>query len=354
MRPILLLSALSLFLTSAVSLKKADVKETFEEMLQLHVEHDQINPLLVKRACKIFIEQFDSAKLYLLEDEVGRLSFPDKKKLDAGVARYQNNDLSNFNEINKVICRSIKRARQWRQEYQKELILSAHDLQPVREETFLSYAETEAQLKSRVQHQLTRILLEERKMNQLDDWSPQDREKIFNLWERRFQAREELYLTKGADDEHYLTLHTLHALSKSLDAHTAYFSPEEATDLRTNLEKQFEGIGVVLREGINGVIIENLVKGGPAEKSQKIQSGDQIVQIDKKKVSDMSYGQVLNALKGDGSKDIELGLKRKGDTRIHYVTLQREKISMDDDRLKCHSTPCGERAHRHSHPSFLL
>ncbi len=61
MRPILVLSALSLLLISATSLKKGDVKETFDEMLHLHVEHDQMSPLLIKRASKIFIEQFDSA-----------------------------------------------------------------------------------------------------------------------------------------------------------------------------------------------------------------------------------------------------------------------------------------------------
>ncbi|MBS0629507.1 MAG: PDZ domain-containing protein [Verrucomicrobia bacterium] len=341
MRTLLLLSLTSLLLSSAASLKKGDVKETFDEMLQMHVQQEQMNPMLIKRASKIFIEQFDSAKIYLLESEVHRLAFPDKKKLEMGVARYQNDDLSNFNEINKIVCQAIKRARQWRHEFQKEYILSAHDLQPIKDETFLSYAETEGQLKNRIQNQLIRILVEERKMNQLDDWSPQDREKIFNLWERRFQAKEDLYLSKGANEEHYLTLHTLYALAKSLDAHTAYFSPEEATEMRTSLEKQFEGIGVVLREGINGVIIENMVKGGPAEKSQKIQVGDQIVQIDRKKISDMSYAQVLKALKGDGGKDIELALKRNGDSRTHFVTLQREKIALDDDRLQCHSTPCG-------------
>ena len=40
------------------------------------------------------------------------------------------------------------------------------------------------------------------------------------------------------------------------------------------LEKQFEGVGVVLRESVDGVMIRDLIKGGPAERSGKIQTGD--------------------------------------------------------------------------------
>lgn len=338
MRPLLLI--FSILLCSSASLKKTDVRETFDEMLQLHVEHDELSPLLLKRAFKIFLEQFDSAKIYFLHEEVEAFGRLDKKKLEASLARYSADDLAPFIEINQMVAKAIKRSRGWRHEYEKKLILSAHDLPSVREEAYLSFADSEGQLKARIQHQLAHILLEEKKMNQMDDWTPQDREKIFNLWERRFQAKEAPYLTKHSDAEHFLAMHTLYALAKSLDAHTAYFSPDEALEMRANLEKQFEGIGVVLREGIHGVIIENLIKGGPAEKSGQIQPGDQIVLIGDKKVANMSYSEVLSALKGDGSKELTLGLKRKGEERTHTVTLQREKISMDDDRLKCHSTPC--------------
>lgn len=307
----------------------------------MHVEHTEISPLLLKRASKIFIEQFDTSKMYFLESEVQAFAQISKKKLENGINQYRKDDLSNFIEINHAVGKAIKRTRQWRQEYEKELILSVQDIQSAREETFLSFADTEEQLKNRVHNQLSYILLEEKKLNQLDEWSPHDREKIFNLWERRFQSKEATYLAKNSEEEHYLAIHSLYALAKSLDAHSSYFSPEEALEMRAILEKQFEGVGVVLREGINGVIIENLVKGGPAEKSQKVQVGDQIVQIGKAKVSDMSYSEVLTAFKGDGSKELQLGLKRKGDARIHTVILQREKITMDDERLKCHSTPCG-------------
>ena len=60
------------------------------------------------------------------------------------------------------------------------------------------------------------------------------------------------------------TMHILKAMAKSLDAHTSFFSPEEAFEMRASLQKQFEGVGVVLREGVDGVMIADLVKGAPA------------------------------------------------------------------------------------------
>ena len=75
-------------------------------------------------------------------------------------------------------------------------------------------------------------------------------------------------------------MHTLKALAKSLDAHTSYYSPEEAHEMRTSLEKQFEGIGVVLRESIDGVVIHDMIKGGPAQRCGKITPGDLLVEVD--------------------------------------------------------------------------
>ena len=97
-------------------------------------------------------------------------------------------------------------------------------------------------------------------------------------------------------------MHTLKALGLSLDAHSTYFSPEEALEMRTSLEKQFEGIGVVLREGIDGVVITDLVDGGPAKRCGKLNPGDQIEAIDGKSTREMTYSEVLNAMKGVGRK----------------------------------------------------
>jgi len=133
-------------------------------------------------------------------------------------------------------------------------------------------------------------------------------------------------------------------MAKSLDAHSSYFSPEEAYAMRTSLEKQFEGIGVVLREGIDGVVIHDMIKGGPAERCGKIGQGDLLVEIDGKSMEGASYDDVLNRLQGAGTGKIKIGLRRftsETDSKVYRVELKREKIVMQDDRVQYSSEPFG-------------
>ncbi len=322
-----------------LDLKRSDVRETIDEMLNVHVEHREMSPLLISRAIKVFIEQFDGLKMYLLESEASQFFNLSDKQLREGAQRYRRDDLSTFEQVNALIETSIKRSQGWRYEIEKELTLSALDVEPLRGEVHLSYATDEAQLKARTRKQLIRILMEEKRVNKLAEWTPGDRQKIFSFWEERLKKKEDSY-TDG--QEHHLCLHTLRALSKSLDAHTAFFSPEEALELRAALEKQFDGVGVVLRQGIHGVVIEDLIAGGPAERSGKVEVGDRIVEIDHQKLEGMSYDQVLRAMKGNGSKELHLGLVRKADGKIQEVFLVREKIMMNDERLRYTSVPCGD------------
>lgn len=320
-------------------LKTSDVRDTFNEMLQFHVQHHHVTPLLMGRAYKIFLEQFDRFKMYLLQTEIDQVARLSSSKLERGVTKYSKDDLSDFRELNRVLEQAVLRAKMWREEVERQAILSPFELRESRGESYLAYATDEAQLRDRVSKQLLRFLMEEKQLSGMDDWTPADREKIFTLWEKRFSRREQVYRTGSSLEDHYLALHSLRALATSLDAHTAYFSPEEAREMRAALEKQFEGVGVVLRESIDGIVVVDLIAGGPAEKSRQVQIGDHIVAIDGKLVSEMSYEQVLEAMKGSGGREIQLSLKQKGEPKPRYVTLAREKISMNEERVQFRSEP---------------
>lgn len=323
-------------------LSRQSVRETFEEMVQFHVEHQEMNSTIMERAFKIFVERFDLYKMYLTRQEAQVFFHVPESVVQQGIAAYYADDLTLFSQANQLLQMAIERAEKWRKEIQKELILSAIDLEPVRGETYLAYAKDQEQLKGRIYKQLIRILMQEKELNGLEEWTPEDREKIFLMWEDRLSRKEKEYRASGARQEHYLALHTLKALGLSLDAHSTYFSPEEALEMRTALEKQFEGVGIVLREGIDGILITELIEGGPAIRSGKVEPGDQIVKIDGKPVAEMTYAQVLEAMKGDGSKELRLSLRRKNHPEIEEVLLIREKIMMSDGRLKVEAVPFGD------------
>ena len=53
----------------APSMKQSDIRRAMERLFSLHIENKSLTPLIVKRCMKLYIEQFDPEKAYLLESE---------------------------------------------------------------------------------------------------------------------------------------------------------------------------------------------------------------------------------------------------------------------------------------------
>ena len=334
---ILSLAAISIFGFHAgtFQLKKEDVRKTMDEMLAYHVEYKEFSPLIARRSLKVFVEQFDIDRVYLLSSEAKPYLEPKEDKVRSIVQKYDQDDLSEYAKLNQIIQNSIVRSRAYREELEAELITSNEDPQIVGG-TYLDYARNEKELKERIKKQLIRVLWVEKQINNLSSLDAQQRKKIFTLWEKRFARVENTYLSENKAD-HHLNMHVLKALAKSLDAHTSYYSPEEAYEMRTSLEKQFQGIGVVLRESIDGVLVHDMIKGGPAERCGKISKGDLLVEINGQAVEGVSYEEILKRLQGDDKEKIQIGFRRyskKSEPQIYRVDLKREKIIMQEDRVQ--------------------
>jgi carboxyl-terminal processing protease len=334
-------------------LKMVDIRPTMQEILSYHVEFQEFSSLLVKRSFKVFLEHFDNEKFYLLDKEVASFLDLSDEKIKRITEQYYKDNFSEYEALNKLIEKTILRARNFRKEIARELMLNSDEQVSTIGESYLQYASSENQLKQRTKKLLQRFLAAEKKAKRTLVWTPETKAKILAFLERRLQRFEDFYLSIDNNGlsiglekkEHYLALHVLKAMAKSLDAHTAFFSPEEADEMRTSLEKQFEGVGVVLKESIDGVVIIDLIKGGPAEKSGKVNKGDLLVEIDEKSIVEKPYEDVLNLLKDNGKREILLGLKHleeNGTESRISVELRREKIVMGDERLQYSYLPYGD------------
>ncbi|MBS0615370.1 MAG: PDZ domain-containing protein [Verrucomicrobia bacterium] len=316
-------------------LKKSDIRPTMEELFSYHIESRELTPVVVKRSFKSLIEQFDPQKMYLLYSEVKPFLELTSTDIESAIDHYSSDEYPDYENLTRLFAKATARAQSLRKQIAAELF--AQDNMAAKVDPGYQYAADEAQLKERIRGQFVRVLENERAANADPAyWTLERKQKVVALIEKMFQRFEATY-AGGPKEEHYFAMHLLKALARSLDAHTAYFSPQEAFEMRTALEKQFEGVGVVLKEGVDGVQISDLIKGGPAERSGKIEVGDLLVEIDGKSVTQAPYEEVLERLKGQGKKDINLGLKRE-DTVVR-VTLQREKILMQDDRLTYTAEP---------------
>jgi carboxyl-terminal processing protease len=306
-----------------------------EEMFSYHVETREMTATLAKRSFKIFSEQFDPQKIYLTQAELKPFLELSSTQLEMVIDHYFADEYPEYQTLNSTISKAIERARQWRQEFYAEFMAQGDKINVGFSDTPSQSASNPDQLRKRIRLQLMQLFMLENKANDPQFWTVERRQKVCALYEKRFAHYESGYLPSNKS-EHYLAMHILRAMARGLDAHTAYFSPEEAYEMRSSLEKQFEGIGVVLRENIEGVEISDFVKGGPAERSGKIQIGDLLVEIDGKPIAN-SYADVLQQLKGSGKKEVNLGLRRGAD--VYNVELKREKIIMEGERLTYAAEP---------------
>lgn len=306
-------------------------------MLEYHVEYKSFSPLLVKRSFKLFVEQFDSYKIYLLDSEITPFVKMKERRLRAVVKDHEAESYVTYEQLNEVIQKSIVRARGVRKSL-RPMLLTA-DLS-VELDEINSSPKTLDDLSQKNLTRLVSFLRAEKKLEGVADFSEKQREKLLDLWEERLCRFEKPYLEGVAGGA--FSRHVLKAFAKGLDSHSSFFSQEEAYDLKTTLEKQFEGIGIVLREGVQGVVIKSLVKNSPAEKSGKIQKGDLLLTVNKESTETLSYEEVLSKLKGQRGEKVFLELKRFGESgaEVFGVDLVREKVVMEEDRVQFSLTPC--------------
>ncbi len=301
---------------------------SIELMLEYHVEYKNFSPILAKRSFKMYVDQFDPYKMYFLQTEASMYASMSDRRVEEVVEGHKRETYKVYEQLNSSIQASILRAREIRQSLRPQLLKAS--LISTQEDEAEQFPRTLEALKKKIYKRLLSFLSAEKKWEEVSDFSQEERAHLLDLWEERLARVEDPYLKSSQSS--YFPMHILKAFAKSLDAHSSFFSAEEAYDLRTTLEKQFEGIGIVLREGVQGVVIKSLIKNGPAEKTGKIQKGDVLVAVDGTSVTSLPYEEVLNRLKGERGQKVSLSLKR-GQEKPFEVQLVREKIVMEEERV---------------------
>jgi carboxyl-terminal processing protease len=324
------------------SLKFEDIPRVMERFFTFHIENKEFNPLLVRRSLKLYIEYFDPEKVYLLEEEVRPYLNMSDKRVKEVLTRLQNHDYSDFLALNALMQESVIRAQAVRSFLARQLIEEVPESELSAVTAPSGYSKSDEELIQRQRSRMLRFYSYHKIRTNLQ--TPDRRARLFELFEKKAQRLENNYLFLSTADspmsqdriENLLTLRILKCFAKSLDTHTSFFSPEEAFEMRMSLEKQFEGVGVVLSEGIDGVMIADLIKGSPAEQSGQIQVNDLLVEIDGVPTAGAPFEQVLEMLKKKDQNEIILGFKRveAENQTLFRVPLLRRAIVMNEERIQ--------------------
>lgn len=337
-------------------LKPKDVSKIMNQIFSQHVAQKGMSANILKHSFKIYIDQFDPDRIYLLEEEVNPYLKMTDAEVNNLVAQYQNNDFSAFAKLNDLIQKSIIRARQYRSELAQNKEALIQDTKFITEDGKDSewldpdlkrpFAKNSQELKSRIKNQMIRFIVAEKRRfgeAQVNKHEGQ----ILGIYDKQMQNIEDAYLAVDeegrslpqAQKENLFVMHILKALASSLDAHTTFYTTNEAYDMKVRLEKEFQGIGVILQQSPEGISVVSVVDGGPAAKSGLVKPNDLITEIDGTPVSNLDFKAVMDKIHGPNGSTVSLVLKRKVNEgngnieKLFNVKLKREEIILNDDRV---------------------
>lgn len=341
-----LLFAFSATLSAQQLLTLADVQPTMQQIFDQHVDQKEITPKAIKSAFRVYIDKFDPDRIYLLASEVK----PYLELSDQAVAQiiqaYKQNRFTAFEELNRTIQSAIQRSRLLRQEIEKNpgdlFSVPAQPRKPEDPDLKKPFAQNPNELRQRISSYLVQFInAEKRQFGQSVVLANQAQ--TLEIFEKSLRQRENGYLyldehgqpLPKSEQDNLFVLHLLKALASSLDAHTTFYDESEASDLKTRLEKEFQGVGIVFKQSIGGaVVVNDLSDGGPAAKSGMVKIGDSVLEVDNKKVAGMSIDKVMSLIRSSEGKWLLLTLKRKGDGQIVKVKLQKQEITLPGERAE--------------------
>lgn len=112
---------------------------------------------------------------------------------------------------------------------------------------------------------------------------------------------------------------------QTLDAHTAYLTPEAERDMRVRISGEFGGLGLEVTMEDGFVKVVSPIDDTPAERAG-MQAGDLITQVDGDEVKGLTLRQAVTRMRGRAGTDIVLTVRRAGVTDDFNVTITRDHI----------------------------
>jgi carboxyl-terminal processing protease len=114
---------------------------------------------------------------------------------------------------------------------------------------------------------------------------------------------------------------------EKLDPHSTYIPARDATLAKSELDGEFDGIGVEFGIIRDTIYVVAPLTGGPSEKLG-IQSGDQIINVDGKTVAGtgITNRDVFDLLRGPRGSNVNVEIKRKNQKDLIPYDIIRDKI----------------------------
>lgn len=299
-------------------LSPQDVTIKAKEIMKAHASHKKLTPLLAKRILNNYLENLDVNKTYFIESDIEQWVNPSDALLEQIIDDYNHGNFSTFEKIQDTFIRAIERRRLLEQKinYQD---LPTH----VRAEEFkdMSWAKSEEELANRLKRIRALQIETAAKLN--EDMREKSMQRIAK---RQAKYEEDMMASDPVERQHLILSQVLKATASSLDAHTAYFTPGEATQFMINVQQRLYGIGAQLRDDINGFSVVKIVEGGPAAIGKQLKVKDRIVAVNGEPVVGMDISDAVDLIRGEANTSVVLTVIRE--TKGPDGTPKEEKLDI--------------------------
>ena len=119
----------------------------------------------------------------------------------------------------------------------------------------------------------------------------------------------------------------IESMLSSLDPYTTYIPESEMDDFNFMTTGKYGGIGSIIRQSGDYVIIVDPYEDSPSVKAG-LRAGDKIISVDGISTKDLNISEVSEKLKGTPGTDVKLIIQKPGDNKNHTVKITREQIQI--------------------------
>jgi len=133
------------------------------------------------------------------------------------------------------------------------------------------------------------------------------------------------------------------AVTTSFDPHTNYFSPDEYANFQIDMSRSLEGIGAKLQTEGEFTVINEVIAGGPAFRSNRLKKGDKIIGVGQGSAAEIvdvtgwRINDVVKRIRGKKGTIVRLKIlpaSQGGRGPAKIVSLVRDKIDLQEQAAK--------------------
>jgi carboxyl-terminal processing protease len=315
------------------------VKNKIQEILQAHASFKQLDEEIVKRTLHNYLEELDPLKTYFILSEIEEWINPSQQLLSKILSDYQQAHFELFFQIHEKMVQAVYRHRKILQGMVKSHLESLN-VDP-NEFKKMSWAKNEEELLSR----LTRLrALQVKTASKL---SPEVGEKALQrVDKRRTKFEEDILNSERTHRECFNLSNVLKACSSALDAHTAYFTPDEAARFLVSVQQRLYGIGAQLRDDIDGFTVVKVIDGGPAAEGKELKPKDRIIAVNGEPVVGMDITEAVEKIHGEEHSDVALTVIRENKENASLeekkeIKIKRGEVIFNEARYQSSYEPFG-------------